>query len=106
MIARDVKNALKGMFGISDWAYQKKKMKKAVGKCFFKKKYSADDLIEKMASMGMAPGDVVFIHSSMMEFYNYQGTGEEFILKLIDFLVLRESGHRQGSLWTKEINQF
>ena len=86
MLNRRVKDSVKKLFGISDWTYQKKKMKKAVGHHLCKKKYCADDLINKMASMGMKRGDVVFLHSSMMEFYNYQGTGEEFIDKLIAFL--------------------
>lgn len=86
MIDRKVKNTVKGLFGVSDWAYQKKKIKKAIGRCFYKKKYNADDLIGKMASMGMERGDIVFLHSSMMEFYNYQGTAGEFVEKLIAFL--------------------
>lgn len=86
MSVRKVKNAVKDLFGISDWTYQKKRIKKSIGRHFYKKKYNADELIDKMASMGMEPGDIVFLHSSMMEFYNYQGTGEEFIEKLIAFL--------------------
>lgn len=86
MISRDIKNKLKGLLGISDWTYQKKKIRKRIGRLFYREKYSAEDLIGKMASMGMKPGDVVFLHSSMMEFYNYRGTGEEFIEKLIAFL--------------------
>lgn len=86
MVSRTIKNKIKGLIGISDWGYCKKKAQKRIGKLIYRKKYSADDLIEVMASMGMMPGDTVFIHSSMMQFYNFTGTAEELIKKLLDYL--------------------
>src|SRR5690606_19084108 len=61
-----------------------KKQKKRINKLIYTKKYTATDLVTKMKELGLAKGSVVFIHSSMTEFYNYQGTAEELIQKIID----------------------
>ncbi len=86
MLSRSTINRLKKIVGISDWALFKKNVHKNIGKLLYHKKYNADDIVNCMAKMGMQPGDVIFIHSSMKEFYNYQGTGEELIRKIIDYL--------------------
>mgnify|MGYP002623000552 FL=1 len=52
----------------------------------WRKRYTASDLVQVMKRMGMRPGDVVFIHSAMHEFYNYTGTAEELILAIEDYL--------------------
>lgn len=86
MLSRNTINRIKKYVGISDWALFKKNIHKKIGKLIYHKKYTADDIVDCMAKMGMQPGDVIFIHSSMKEFYNYQGTGEELIRKIIAYL--------------------
>lgn len=86
MLNRNTINRIKKITGIKDWELYKKNLHKNIGKILYHKKYNADDVVNCMMKMGMAPGDVVFIHSSMKEFYNYQGTGEELIKKIIDYL--------------------
>lgn len=86
MLRRDTINRIKKIVGISDWALFKKNIHKNIGKLLYHEKYNADDIVNYMANMGMQPGDVIFIHSSMKEFYNYQGTGKELIEKIIDYL--------------------
>lgn len=81
-----MKERIKNALGISDWEYFKKKTKKKIGKLLFRKKYSSSDLVAALAAMGMNPGDTIFIHSSMMQFYNFTGTAEDFIEQLITYL--------------------
>jgi len=74
----------KKVFGITDLTFFLKKQKKSFFKKIYKKKYTSDDLIEKMKLMGMKNGSVVFIHSSMTEFYNFIGSPNELIAKIIE----------------------
>ena len=86
MNKREIINRLKSVTGVSDWSLFKKNLHKRIGKLIWKKKYSANDILQKMISMGMKPGDIVFIHSSMKEFYNYVGSPEELISLIINYL--------------------
>jgi aminoglycoside 3-N-acetyltransferase len=78
--AQKIKKAL----GIENFEAFKKKKKRKLFRIFYKKKYGANELIDVMRTMGMAKGSIVFIHSSMTEFYNYLGTAEELIAKVIE----------------------
>lgn len=49
------------------------------GPLFYKKKYTAEDIVAIMKEMGMKRGSNVFIHSSWNEFYNYEGTESDLI---------------------------
>lgn len=73
----------KKLFGIKDFSLLRKNMHKRFGQLLYHKKYSSDDLVKLMMEMGMHRGSVVCIHSSMKEFYNYKGTAEELIDKII-----------------------
>lgn len=86
MARQQIINIIKKTLGISDWSLFTKNLRKNIGKVIYKKKYSAKDLLQVMIKMGMQPGDVVYIHSSMKEFYNYQGTAEELIHVILDYL--------------------
>lgn len=81
---------LKRNLGIENFEAFKKKNKRKVNRLIYKNKYDANDLIQVMKKMGMKKGSVVFIHSSMTEFYNYTGTAEELIHNIID--VIGEDG--------------
>lgn len=81
---------LKRKLGIENFEAFKKKNKRKVNRLIYKNKYDANDLIQVMKKMGMKKGSVVFIHSSMTEFYNYTGTAEELIHNIID--VIGEDG--------------
>lgn len=74
---------LKRRLGIDNWEAFKKKKKRNVLSLFYRKKFNSVDLIQVMKNMGMDKGSVVFIHSSMTEFYNYEGTAKEFIDKIL-----------------------
>jgi aminoglycoside 3-N-acetyltransferase len=79
-----IKKKIKKILGIESLKLYYKKKRKAVLKNFYRKKYTSEDLVSLMKKMGMKQGSVVFIHSAMTEFYNFSGTGEEFIAGIID----------------------
>lgn len=77
---------LKKTTGIQDVSLFRKNTRKKIGKILYKKKYTPNDIVGAMVRMGMKPGDVVFIHASMKEFYNYQGTADDLINAVIEYL--------------------
>src|SRR5690606_6656816 len=81
---------LKKKLGIQNFEAFKKKQKRKFFRLIYKKKFNSDDLVAVMKTMGMQKGSVVFIHSSMTEFYNYTGTAAELIDKIIE--AIGESG--------------
>lgn len=62
------------------------KRRKWIFRKIYRKKFTTHDLMDVLKSMGMKEGSVVFIHSSMTEFYNFQGTAEELINSIIDVI--------------------
>lgn len=85
-----IRKIIKKFFGIDGINLFVKKQKKKVMQKLYTQKYNADDLIAILRKMGMKRGSVVFIHSSMTEFYNYTGTATEIIDKIIS--VIGEEG--------------
>ena len=74
---------VKSFFGIKDFSIFTKRIKKKVGKLIYKKKYTSLDIVNIMCNLGMKEGSIVCIHSSMMEFYNYNGTATDLINEII-----------------------
>ncbi len=79
-----IAGTIKRVLWIKDFSLFKKRMRKNLGRIIYKKKYSAQDVVDVMIKLGMKKGSVVCIHSSMMEFYNYVGSAEELIKAIID----------------------
>lgn len=75
---------VKKITGIRDISSVKKQIHKTIGKLIYHKKYSAKDVVDAMRKLGLKPGSLVCIHSSMKEFYNYQGTAKELIDAILD----------------------
>lgn len=82
----DLAQSVKKKLGIENFESFKKKQKRKILRFFYKEKFNADQLISIMKTMGMKNGSVVFIHSSMTEFYNYKGTAQELIDKIIEVI--------------------
>lgn len=82
--------SLKRIIGIHDMSLFRKRMIKRIGKLLYHKKYTADDIINVMKKLGMKEGSLICVHSSMMQFYNYRGSAEELISKIL--LVLGPEG--------------
>lgn len=85
-VIRTVSYTLKKITGINDISLFRKKCSKQFGKLIFHKKYSSTDLIALMCQMGMKKGSLVCIHSSMMQFYNYNGSAEELIEGILNVI--------------------
>jgi aminoglycoside N3'-acetyltransferase len=64
----------------------KNKYTRKLDKIRFPQKYTSRELKDKFLSLGVKKGDVIFIHSSWDEFYNYEGTPEEFIDMVLDLI--------------------
>lgn len=77
---------VKYIFNIRSLSLFLRKKRRDIEKLFYSKKYSSDDIIEMLKSMGVKPGVPVIIHSSFGNFYNYTGTADELIDKLIEFV--------------------
>lgn len=90
MVKNIIRKLIKKCFGIDGISLFVKKQKKKVLKRIYTKKFTANDLVDEMCSMGMTSGSVVFVHSAMTEFYNYEGTAMELIEKII--AVIGEEG--------------
>lgn len=75
---------VKRVTGIKDISAFRKEIHKQFGKIVYHKKYSAKELVGLMQQMGMRAGSVVCIHCAMKEFYNYEGTAEDLIKKILD----------------------
>lgn len=81
---------LKSIFGIKNFSLFRKDLKKKIGRCIYRQKYTSKDIIAIMQNMGMKKGSVVCIHCSMKEFYNYHGTAKELLDEIIN--VITEDG--------------
>lgn len=77
---------VKSIFGIGNFSLFKKNLKKKIGKAIYRKKYTATEIVAIMQKMGMKSGSIVCIHSSMKEFYNYQGNAEDLIKGILDII--------------------
>jgi aminoglycoside 3-N-acetyltransferase len=76
----------KRLTGINDISLLRKNIHKCIGKIIYHKKYTSDDVVNVMQKMGMTKGSVVCIHAAMKEFYNYQGSAQELIEKIMNVI--------------------
>lgn len=79
-------SAVKSVTGIQDISLLRKNIHRDIGKIFYRKKYTAGDLLAVMQAMGLKRGSIVCIHASMKEFYNYTGTAVELIEGLLKII--------------------
>lgn len=85
-IQLNIVKLLKKLFGIKDLSLYLRKKKQLLEKIFYRKKYTADDIVEVLRLNGVKPGRPLMIHSAMGSLYNYVGTAEELIDKILEFL--------------------
>jgi aminoglycoside 3-N-acetyltransferase len=57
-----------------------------INKRLYSKKISVEGLIEHLTTLGIQKGSNVFIHSSWGEFYNYEGSINDFIDSIINLI--------------------
>lgn len=77
---------IKKILRINDFSLFKKNIHKKIGKLIYHQKYDAGLLMETLRNLGVRSGMTICIHSSMKEFYNYQGTPEDIILGLMQIV--------------------
>lgn len=77
---------VKKLFGISDMTLFLRRKKQDFEKLFFHKKYTAEDIVRCLEEMGVERGKPIIVHSSMHNFYNYNGSADELIDKLIEYV--------------------
>lgn len=76
---------IKRLFGISNLSLFIRRRVHGLEKLIYHRKYSADDIIRAIEDSGVKPGTPILVHSSFSNFYNYTGTIDELIDKLIAF---------------------
>ncbi len=86
MIKAKIIKIIKRIFGVKNLTLTIRRKQQDIQKIFYRKKYSADDIISMLKESGMQPGHPLILHTAMHNFYNYTGTADELIDKLIDFL--------------------
>lgn len=80
---KGMRAAVKRLLGIQDFPLFRRNLRRHLGRLFYHKKYTAQDLVRIMQEMGMKAGSLVCIHASMKAFYNYCGTAEELIDEIL-----------------------
>ena len=77
---------VKRFFDIKNFTLFCRKKKQSIEKLIYRKKYSSDDIINILKQSGVKPGHPIIVHSAYSNLYNYSGTADELIDKLIEFL--------------------
>lgn len=85
-VRKKLVNFVKNVLGTEDLTLYLRRKRQNIEKIFYHKKYSAEDVVSELKRLGVKPGRPVIIHSAMHNFYNYQGTADELIEKILDFL--------------------
>ena len=81
-----VTSFIKQLFKINNLTLFVRKKRQNIEKMFYKKRYTSADIVEALKIMGVKPGRPVIVHSAMHNLYNYQGTAEDLIDAIIDYL--------------------
>ncbi len=69
---------------IRSWELYKAYLKRRIESKFYRRKYTAAELIGFMQKHGLKKGSNLLLHSSWDEFYNFNGSPKEFIDELIE----------------------
>ena len=77
---------IKKLFGIKDLTLFVRRFMQNIEKLFYKESYNADDIINVLKELGVKPGRPIIVHSAMHNFYNYKGTAEELINRLLEYI--------------------
>ncbi|KXH85478.1 AAC(3) family N-acetyltransferase [Chryseobacterium kwangjuense] len=83
---RKIYELLRKRLKVRSLTHLKNKYRRKFDKIIYQKKISAQDFKDKFKALGVRKGDVIFIHSSWDEFYNYEGTPESFIDLMLELI--------------------
>ena len=76
----------KQLFHIENFTLFVRKKHQYLERFFFRRTYTAEDIVAILADMGVRPGMAIVVHCAMNNFYNYRGTATELIETLLHFL--------------------
>lgn len=77
---------VKRLFRIKNFTLFCRRKKQRIEKMFYRKKYTSDDIIEIVKASGVKPGHPLIVHSAYGNLYNYQGSADELIDRLLEYL--------------------
>lgn len=77
---------IKNLLGVTNFTVYSRRRWHSFEKLIFRKKYTADDIIDCLKKAGVPSGRPLVVHSAMGAFYNYKGTANELIDKLLEFI--------------------
>lgn len=77
---------IKKVFHINNLSLWIRRKRQQLEKLFYRKTYTATDIISALADMGLRPGTAIVVHCAMNNFYNYRGTATDLIEALLKYL--------------------
>lgn len=77
---------IKAIFHIRDLSLFLRKKVQHLSRLVYRQTFNSDDIIDVLRRSGVKPGRPLVIHSALGNLYNYTGSADELIDKLIDFL--------------------
>lgn len=77
---------IKRLFQIKNFTLFVRKKRQQIERLFYRRTYTADDIVTILADMGIRPGMAIVVHCAMNNFYNYRGSAVDLIEALLRFL--------------------
>lgn len=77
---------IKQLLGISNFTIYSRRKWQKIQRLFYRKTFTADDIIYCIKKAGVPPGKPIIIHSAMGAFYNFKGSANELIDKFIEYV--------------------
>lgn len=81
-----IASIIRKITGIPNLTLYIRKKKKIIDRIIYRKKYSTEDIIRILKESGVQPGHPVIVHSAMSQLFNYNGTPDDLIDGLLEFL--------------------
>ena len=77
---------VKCVFHIENMTLFVRKKRQQLERLFYRRAYTADDIVATLADMGVRPGMAIVVHCAMNNFYNYRGSAIGLIEALLRYL--------------------
>jgi aminoglycoside 3-N-acetyltransferase len=77
---------IKKLLNIKNFTLYCRKQKQKIEKMIYRRKYTSDDIINILKLSGVTPGHPIIVHSAYSNLYNYVGTADELIDKLLEYI--------------------
>lgn len=85
-IKRIFVNIIKKTFHVKNLTLYFRKKKHSIQKLIYKKKYNTFDIIRILQNSGVQPGRPIIVHCAFGNLYNFEGTADELIDALLDYI--------------------